>query len=517
MLWALIKNFTRKTAPSRAVDDALSAGIGCLDRGDMTGARRHLLDALAVDAADGEAAYHLGLVEARSGGLERAESLFELARLKRDDADVNNALGNVRRLLGDLPSAAASYRHALECDEYHLAALANLGLTLRDQGMPQQALMVLERARRLAPDHVETLFNQALALTDLGDGAAAEDLIEHALKIDPDFSQARLQRAFMLLKRRDYAHGWQEYAWRVRIPEVDHWQDFAYPLWQGEALSGKRLLVQAEQGLGDQIMFASCLPDVLARAQHVSIECDPRLAKLFARSFPSASVYRHRVEGEPDWMREVAPDYRARCGDLPRMLRQDDGDFPLHEGYLAADPSRVGAWRERLAALGPGLNIGISWRGGTPATGEAIRSMALAAWMPILTVPGAHFVSLQYGDAGAEIAAMSKRHGVTVHSWASADAAMDDVAALTATLDLVITVCTTAAHLTGALGKRAWVLVPAVAEWRYAAAGNTMPWYPALRLFRQRVLHQWDDVIHEVKSELMRELDGQPRRGSTRP
>lgn len=506
MLWALIKNFTRKTAALRAAPDALAAGVSRFHAGDLAAARLHLQAALAADAADCDAAYYLGLTEARSGELGRAELLLEKARAKRDDADVNNALGNVRRLRGDLPSAADSYRHALERDENHLAALANLGLTLRDLGSPQQALAVLERARRLAPTHVETLFNQALALTDLGDHEAAEQLIEHALNIDGNFAQAHLQRAFMLLKRRDYAQGWREYAWRVRIPEVDHWQDYAYPMWQGEALGGKRLLVQAEQGLGDQIMFASCLPDVLERAQHVTIECDPRLAKLFGRSFPSATVYRHRVGGEPDWMRERAPDYRTRCGDLPRLLRNAEGDFPARNGYIVADPSRVGAWRERLAALGSGLNVGISWRGGTPATGQAMRSLALDKLLPILSLSGAHFVSLQYGDVGAEIAAVSERHGVVVHSWANADAGMDDVAALIASLDLVITVCTTAAHLAGALGKRAWVLVPAVAEWRYAAAGTMMPWYPALRLFRQNQLNQWNEVINDVKIELAREL-----------
>jgi hypothetical protein len=201
----------------------------------------------------------------------------------------------------------------------------------------------------------------------------------------------------MLLKRREFAAGWREYAWRVRIPEVDHWRDYDYPMWQGEALSGKRLLVQAEQGLGDQIMFASCLPDVLANAQSMVLECDPRLAKLFARSFPRAAVYRHRVAGEPPWAHEPAPDFRARCGDLPRMLRNRDADFPVHAGYLLADPARVAAWRERLSGLGSGLKVGISWRGGTPGTGQAMRSMPLEVLQPVLATENAHFVSLQYG------------------------------------------------------------------------------------------------------------------------
>jgi tetratricopeptide (TPR) repeat protein len=500
MLWTLIKNLVGREAIAPAAPDggALAKGIASLNAGDLVAACRYLDDASKADPDDSVAAYYLGLAHAQSGRLQPALTLLEASRARQDSAEVNNALGNVRRLLGELQPAAVHYRHALEIDENHLAALANLGLTLRDLGAPAEALTVLDRAIRIRPTHVETLFNQALAWNDLGEAGTAEKLIEQALAIDPAFAQAHLQRAFSLLKRRDFSNGWREYAWRVRIPEVDHWQDYPYPLWQGESLTGKRLLVQAEQGLGDQVMFASCLAEVLAKAEHVVIECDPRLAKLFARSFPRAAVYRHRVAGEPDWSHEAAPDFRARCGDLPRFLRQDDASFPLHDGYLVPDPTRVNVSRQQLDALGNGPKIGISWRGGTPATGQTIRSIALESLMPILGVRPAHFVSLQYGNVNAEVSALATRHNIVVHELVSANGDLDGVAALIANLDAVITVCTTAAHLAGALGKRTLVLVPAVAEWRYLAAGSSIPWYPSLRLFRQQRLYEWDDVISQI-------------------
>jgi Tfp pilus assembly protein PilF len=509
MLWTIIKNITRKAAGAPGVaarEDLPAMGIESFNRGDFAAARGHLSAAHAADPDDCDVAYYLALAEARSGGLERAQELLEALRLQRDDADVNNTLGNVHRLRGHMDKAAASYRRALEADGRHLAALANLGLALRDQGVPQQALPVLERALALAPDYVEALFNKALALVDLGDSGSAGELIGQVLKLDPDFAQAHLQRGFMLLKRGDFAAGWREYAWRVRIPDLDHWQDYDYPLWQGEVLTGRRVLVQAEQGLGDQIMFASCLPDVLARAAHTVIECDPRLAGLFARSFPGAKVYRHRVKGKPDWLCEPAPDFRARCGDLPRVLRNHDADFPRHSGYLVADPARAAGWRARLAALGPGIKVGISWRGGTPGTGQAARSLALDALLPILSLPQAHFVSLQYGAVSEEIADMRTRHGVVLNEWPQAIADMDEMAALISSLDLVVTVCTTAAHLCGALGKTAWVMVPAVAEWRYLESGSRIPWYPALRLIRQPRLTAWGEVIAGVRGELQHRL-----------
>jgi tetratricopeptide (TPR) repeat protein len=510
MLWSFIRNITRAAAsPSdhAASDDRPARGMESFNSGDFAAASRLLSESHAADPGDADVLYYFALAEARGGRLEQAEALFEMLRPQRDDADVNNALANVRRLRGRLDDAVAGYRHALEIDSRHLAALANLGLALRDQGLPQQALPVLDRALALAPDHVEALFNKALALVDLDAGRSAEELIEQVLQLDPDFAQAHLQRGFMLLKRRDFAAGWREYAWRVRIPDLDHWQDYAYPLWQGEALTEKRVLVQAEQGLGDQIMFASCLPDLLARARHTVFECDPRLAKLFARSFAHAVVYRHRVQGVPDWSSEPAPDYRVRLGDLPRVLRNQDDDFPRHDGYLVADPVQAADWSTRLAALGPGLKIGISWRGGTPGTGQAARSLPLEALVPILSLPRAHFISLQYGAVSAEVAELRARHGVALHAWSQSHADMDGVAALISSLDLVITVCTTVAHLAGGLGKSAWVMVPAVAEWRYLETGVRMPWYPALRLFRQPRLNEWASVISTIRTELISELN----------
>ncbi len=505
MLKSFLQNFMRKdngASPSGDFDAALAQGIAALDGNDLPAACRHLRAALDARPDSYDAAYHLAIAQAQSGQPATAETLLLTARALRDGADVNNALGNVRRLLGRLEDAATDYRRALEHDRTLLPVLANLGLTLRDLGKPREALEVLERATELAPDHVETLFNRALALNDLGESMAAEELVERSLRIDPQFAQAHLQRAFTLLKRRDFAKGWREYAWRVRIPEVDHWQDYAFPMWEGESLAGKRLLVQTEQGLGDQIMFGSCLREVIDRAQDVVIECDPRLAKLFARSFPGATIYRHRIEGKPDWQHEAPFDFRARCGDLPRMLRNAESEFPQHDGYLVADAARIEYWQDRLAALGPGLKIGLSWRGGTPATGEKLRSIELEKLLPSVARPGAQFISLQYGKIAREIAAVRERHDINVHEWVSADGALDDFAALLSSLDVVITVCTTTAHLAGALGKQTWVMVPAVAEWRYLAEGAQIPWYPALRLFRQQRLHDWDDVISAIAKSL---------------
>ncbi len=505
MLWTVIKRITREAlrAPDGDLrDGALKAGIACLNAGKLDDARRHFSEALAAAPGNFDALFHLGLTEARSGHLDAAQQLLEAARARRDDAGVHNALGNIHRLRGQLDAAVAGYRRALELDGEHIAALVNLGLSLRDQGDPEQALPILEHALRLAPDHVDALFNTALASIDTGASEAAYVLLGRVLELDADHAEAHTQRGFLLLRRGDFAAGWREYAWRMRAPDWGAQAQYSYPHWQGESLSGKSVLVRAEQGLGDQIMFASCLPEVLSQARHTVIECDPRLAGLFARSFPAAAVYRYRVSGEPDWLPEQAPDFQVHGGSLPGVLRNRTADFPRHRGYLVPDPARVAAWRARLAALGPGLNIGIAWRGGTPRTRQAARSLTLDTLLPILSLPQANFVSLQYDPSSDEITTQRVRHGVTIHEWPQKIADMDETAALVASLDLVITVCTTVAHMSGALAKTAWVMVPVVAEWRYLERGVTIPWYPALRLFRQQRRGEWSDVIAAVHAEL---------------
>ena len=265
--------------------------------------------------------------------------------------------------------------------------------------------------------------------------------------------------------------------------------------------------MRAEQGLGDQIMFASCLHDVIALAQRVIIECDPRLIGLFTRSFPAASVHRLRLKGEPEWAREPAPDFQIHCGGLPGILRQHISDFPRHQGYLAPDPVRVARWQARFAALPSGLNIGLSWRGGTPRTRQTTRSISLTSLVPLLSVSRANFVSLQYGPCGDEISELRANHAVTLHDWLPATTDLEDVAALIANLDIVITVCTTVAHLCGALARTAWVMVPAVAEWRYLDDGSTLPWYPSVQLFRQQRRGAWGDVIASVGARLHTETE----------
>ena len=183
--------------------------------------------------------------------------------------------------------------------------------------------------------------------------------------------------------------------------------------------------------------------------------------------------------------------------------RRSLADFPRHSGYLKADPVRTHEWRGRLHALGPGLKIGLSWRGGTPVSRVALRSIPLEAWTRLFALAGVRFVSLQYTEgAAAETAALARAGGPVVTHWQDAIDDYDETAALVSALDLTISVCTSVVHLAGALGRPVWVLAPQAAEWRYGTRGETLPWYPSARVFRQHESGDWEAVMRRVASEL---------------
>jgi tetratricopeptide (TPR) repeat protein len=384
----------------------------------------------------------------------------------------------------------------------HREACNLLGLILgREFGQFEEGERLLRLALQPDPLWPVALGNLGWILLEKGDHAQGLKLLDAVLERDPDDCETRLMRSYMNLKRGEFEAGWRDY-------EARHHSRFAlnrpyhFAQWDGTPISGKTLLVCGEQGFGDQIMFASCFNEAIARAGHCIIECDPRLVALFRRSFPSA-VVEPRPPGEGPARAAHAPDadYQIPMGSLPGLWRKRWQDFPRQAGYLRAAPERVAYWRARLDALGPGLKIGLSWRGGVPATRRHLRTLALEEFLPLLRLP-AKFVSLQYGNCADDLDRLRRDHGVILPHWQDAIDDYDETAALVCALDLVISVCTAVIHLAGALGKPVWILVPAVAEWRYLDRGQALPWYPSARLFRQMQSGRWQDVVGEVKQEL---------------
>ena len=419
-----------------------------------------------------DAAYALAVWHHARGEHEPAlELLRPLADRRPPNRDACNLLGLILgREFGQFEEGEHLLRLALEADPLWPVALSNLGWILLEKG-----------------DYLQGL-----------------KLLDAALARDPDDHETRLVRSYMNLKRGEFGQGWSDYEARHHSRFATH-RVFESPQWEGRRIDGKTLLICGEQGFGDQIMFASCFHEAIARAGRCIIECDPRLVALFRRSFPSAVIEATPPSGEPAPRTTGAQvvDYQIPMGNLPGFFRKRWEDFPRHAGYLRAAPERVAYWRSRLDALGPGPKIGLSWRGGVAATRRHLRSLALEAFLPVLRLP-AGFLSLQYGDCTDDLNALSREHGVILPHWPEALDDYDETAALVCALDLVISVCTAVIHLAGALGKPVWILVPAVAEWRYLDRGEIMPWYPSARLFRQTESGRWQEVVGQVAEQTER-------------
>lgn len=493
-------------------DDASRRAQALYSAGEMKAARLLYEELLRRDPDNLDLAYQLGVIYGRTNHLQAASAMLErVVRTRPHSIDVLNALANVAWLQCRWQDAERLFRRALEIQPGAVALWANLGLCLHDAAKLDRASQALQRALEIDPRHLDALLNSATVSFDLGQFAAGEALLQKALQIDPDFAEAHVLLAQLRLQRGDFGAGWPEYEWRFRCADAQPRRDDALASWDGSADVRRNLVIYAEQGLGDQILFTSCLPDAIARTGHCAIECDPRLVGLFARSFPQATFFPHNSKSRKGWAGLGArPDCQAHLGSLPALFRKQWADFPRHEGYLKPDPARVAFWRERLAALGPGLKIGISWRGGVPRTRHALRSIPLREWLPLLKLKGHNFVSLQYGDCCDEIAELASRSGIGLPHWQEALANYSETAALVGALDLVISVCTSVAHLAGAIGKRAWVLVPVCPEWRYLSAGDRMPWYPAVQLFRQHTLGDWQPVVAALRDRLATEAVSPP-------
>lgn len=464
--------------------------------------------ALSIDPSNALALFNLGLAAQAQADVPRALNAF--SRAFEIAPDIPDLLKNLTLCLMELDRHAEArtlLEHILARTPQHYEANRCLGLVLQKLHLPREALVCYERIIHTAASDPELLNNLAIVLQDLGRLDDAIERYDRAIALKPDFPLAIWHRSLAYLMQHQFARGWTDYELRTLNVELPR-RARTFPRWQGEPLADKTLLVYAEQGLGDEIMFSSCIPDLLAAGGRVIIECSAKLEPVFRRSFAPARVYAFNdARALPAELEREGIDFELPIGSLPLHFRSELAQFPPHNGYLKADPVRVAAWRERLAARGPGLKVGIAWQGGTRRSRKVVRSLALEQLQPVLETRDVHFVDLQYTDCSAEIAAFRAASGIAIESRDEIRSDYEETVALVAALDLVISVCTAVIHLGGALGKRVWVMAPFSPEWRYGISGERMPWYPAVRVLRQPAYGHWEPVIAEVARNLQQLRD----------
>jgi Flp pilus assembly protein TadD len=433
---------------------------------------------------------------------EAAAQCEQWAALDPKNAEAHRLLGDCYARQGLRQQAVGPYAKSLLLEPDSAEVASNLGACLAEQGQRAEALAVLCHVVEGHPDNAAAWANLGVAAKNLGDLNTALQSFDRALVLEPAYVNARWNRSVCLLGKGRLAEGWMEYEWRWKASEDCEERPFTQPHWDGSDPAGKTILVWLEQGLGDRILFASMLPDLAVAGAHCIVECDLRLVKLFARSFPDAEVV---PDTEPPQPRTGQPDidFQIPIGSLARWFRPNLESFPDHRGYLIPDPVLAARWSERLAALGEGLKVGICWRSGQSLAMRSVFYSQLNQWGPILTVPGIHFVNLQYDECGEELMEAERLFGTRVHVWEDMDLKYDQdgLAALMTTLDLVISGGTAVDSLSGAMGIPTWVLTRSIGDW-WALGTDHCPWNPSVRPFLCGAFASWEPVIESIASEL---------------
>ena len=377
---------------------------------------------------------------------------------------------------------------------------ANLSALYRMVYRMQDALRVGQEAIRLDPQNADHLVNLSLVFTDVDDREHAMACLLRALGLRPEHADGHLALGQNLLAIGDFASGWLEYEWRNQteagkgtLPKMTS------AAWNGMRIPQGRLLMVGDQGYGDTIQFARYIPLIADRCQELVLGCSAEMGPLLS-TIPGVKQYCHR------WT--DVPGHAAHCrlSSVPGLVHTTLETIPANVPYLFADSARVTAWRQRLdAQLPQGVRrIGLAWTGRPTHPNDRRRSMPLSRLAPLASAGRASFVSLQKPLPKSDEASLALFAGLTDLSSELTD--FGETAAVIANLDMVITVDTAMGHLTGALGKPVWIMVPKASDWRWLLERSDSPWYPTARLFRQRTPGAWDPVIAEVAAALADEL-----------
>ena len=437
------------------------------------GTRFNLANALAASKRHEEALAQYQDVIARSPG----------------HVDAYMGAGAALQALQRYTEALKTYERVLAFSPALAEAHDNVGVVLYELGRYGEALAHARKAVELKPDLVSAQYNLATTLQTIEQYDEALTHFDRTLALEPGHAKASWNKGLLYLNTGHIAEGWSFFERRFdasistslrRHPSVTEWD--------GDKLDGT-LLVWGEAGLGDQILAASMAAELSGKATSIVLQPEPRLVKLFSRSFPGIQI---SAEPPPRFDAHVA------CGSLGRHLRQDWGAFPTREqGYLLPDRALVQRLRARVTA-GGGAAVGLSWRSVNPILGRE-KSASLADFGPVLQLPGLRFVDLQYGDTGEERDVIAGALGIRIEHLEDVDNTndLDSLAALAAACDLVLTVSNTTAHLAGAVGAQTLVFVPTgpARLWYWFRGHERSPWYPHVHVRHQALGQSWRDLI----------------------
>lgn len=374
----------------------------------------------------------------------------------------------------------------LQNNPSHAQAWCNLGVGFRKENQYERAKAAWMRAIEVGGETVEACSNISGLYADRAMPEKAIEWCDKALKLAPDNVEAHWQKALATLTLKRWAEGWELYEYRQKLASWDSRKSLDVPIWDGSPVD--HLYIHGEQGIGDEVMFASMLPYVTS-AKRVTIEVNPKLAGLIKQTWPEYTVVTHETPGDYD--------AKIPIGSLNKMFSK------FNEGaYLSPDAERVAFYRSELEKLGPGPYVALTWMGGAKATRVEDRSIRLDELRPIMDAFTC--VSAQYANTNPMIESERVKAGLHKINDACTGDDLAEQAALFAAVDVVVTVQQTAVHVAGAVGAKAYAMIGSHPHWRYGVEGETLPWYESVRLFRQK--DSWADVINNVLKALHADL-----------
>jgi predicted negative regulator of RcsB-dependent stress response len=438
-----------------------------------------------------------------SGQLELADQLCQqVLQSHPGNIDAVHLQGLLALASGKLDCARDCLRQVVQTLPHLAEAHNNLGSVLLQMGDLDAAITAFQEALRLKPTFAEAIGNQGTALLRQGKTHEAQACFEQAVRVAPQFADAHHYLGIVRLLLGDFQGGWPEYEWRWRTRKFESWllenrydfREAPWPRWDGSSLSGRTVLLQTEQGLGDTFQFIRYARLVRERGGRVLVEAPPLLTSLL-RTCPGVDRVIEKLHQPPKI------EVHASLLSLPGLFGTTLETIPAAVPYLFADPALVARWRQELAP-DRAFKVGIAWQGTPSHENDRYRSCPLDQFAVLARVPNVRLFGLQVGPGHEQLQSLNGLFAVTDLAERFNKSSFADAAAVIENLDLVMTVDTAIAHLAGALGRPVWLALAVCVDWRWLLEREDSPWYPSMRLFRQTRLGRWDDVFERMAGEL---------------
>ena len=485
-------------------------GVSLQEQGKLEESIQAYQQAIRIRPGDADAYSNLGAALQGQKRLEESIQAYQKAlEIQPNHLEAYNNLGVVLKEQGRLEESIRAYQQAICIWPNHADAYSNLGNALQEQGRLEESIQAYQKALEIQPQFAEAYYNLGNVLQGQGRLEESIQAYQKALGIQPDYADAHKNLSLTLLLKGNLSQGWKEYEWRLKCDDIISKKiNFPQPAWDGIHLSDKSILVWTEQGIGDEIMFASILSTLSQMAEKIIVECNRRLVSLFQRSFPQIQFFSRQNLPHPHLL-DKNIDYQMPMGSLGQWLRTDEDSFKQSkQPYLIACANRSAKIRKKYQQLAKGrMLVGISWKStGINQRRALLKSTVLEDWVSILSQQDCYFINLQYGDVEEELEQFQQQTDLMIYQDEEIDSLqnLDDFAAQVSALDLVISTSNTTVHMAGALGKQVWTLLPYIPDWRWMLEREDTPWYPSMRLFRQSETGDWSRVFAQVRSNLER-------------